>query len=85
MLKIKHISDDIIEVKEITMSATKTIYRYFYYDIVNWKRYYCRPCSKPMTIELIKSNPAPDKKCHEVEDMHEADIDWVKKWYLPKI
>ena len=84
MLNIRYISKDIIEVKESTMSFFDTKVSYSYYDIVNWVRYYNRPASKPMTVELIKSNPPPDKKRHEIEPMRQSSIDWVKKWYIPK-
>ena len=84
MLQIRYISDSIIEVKESVMGFNSTSVRYFYYDIINWIRYYNRPTSKPMTVELINSNPTPDKKYHEVQKMSERDIDWVKKYYIPK-
>jgi len=84
MLEIKYIADDIIEVKESIMSFHDTRVSYFYYDITNWICYNYRPVSTPMTAELIRSNPAPDKKYHDEKVMSESDIDWAKKHYLPK-
>ena len=84
MLEIKYIADDIIEVKEILMGFNLSQVSYWYYDIVNWIRYHNRPISKPMTVELIRSNPAPDEKYHNIEPMGQSNIEWVKKYYIPK-
>jgi hypothetical protein len=84
MLEIRYISDNIIEIKESIFSFYNTKVSYYYYDIINWIRYYNRPVSKPMTVELINSNPTPDKKYHEIEKMTQSSIDWAKKYYLPK-
>jgi len=84
MLDIRYIDNNIIEVKETLMSFNKDTISYFYYDISKWIRYNNRPCSKPMTSELIKSNPAPDNKYHDERSMTQSNIDWVKKMYIPK-
>lgn len=84
MLNIKYIANNIIEVKETLMSFHKDKISYFYYDISKWIRYNNRPCSKPMTAELIKSNPTPDNKYHDECSMTQRDIDWVTKYYIPK-
>ena len=84
MLDIKFISDDILEVKESIFGFMSTKVSYFYYDTVNWVRYNYRPVSTPMTVELIKSNPTPDKKYHDECVMTKSDIEWVEKYYIPK-
>jgi hypothetical protein len=84
MLDMTFLSDDILEVKETTFTFMQTKVSYFYYDIVNWIRYNYRPVSTPMTVELIKSNPTPDKKHHDECNMSESDIQWCKTYYIPK-
>ena len=84
MLEITFIAADILEVKESSLGFLKTTVRYFYYDVVNWVRYNYRPVSTPMTVELIRSNPTPDKKYHDEQKMTPESIAWVKTHYTPK-
>ena len=67
MLSLKMLDANILEVKEVTMSWTKTETSFWYYDIVNW------------TDCVNGKNEQPFKK------MTPNAIEWVKKYYLPKL
>ena len=71
MLEYRKVNDDILEVKETTMSFIKTFVRYSYYNIKTWY--------KSDVVKEPTNNPVCFIK------MSENSINWVKKYYIPKI
>jgi len=72
MLNINWITNNIIEVEEIIFGFIKdTSGKYVYYDIKN-NRKYMHPQGKKSSTFIW-------------QDMTTREIEWVKKYYLPKL
>lgn len=69
MLSYRMIDENILEVKEAIHSFTTTKNTFWYYDIKNW----------------FKSSTGKENDINHMREMTQSDIDWVKKYYIPKV
>lgn len=69
MLSYRMVDENILEVKETIHSFTKTKNTFWYYDIKNW----------------FKSSTGKENDMNHMRKMTQTDIDWVKKYYIPKV
>lgn len=76
MFTVKLVAPSIIEVREYYYTAiSPTLSKYYYKDIKNWN-----DLSKP---DASKYEKGEDMKV--ARPMHQSDIDWCRKYYIPKI
>ena len=71
MIEVTRVTEEVIEVKQVLMSWSKTDVSFVYFDIKNWK--------KSDVYEISTDSPVM------VYDMVEEGIKWVEMFYLPKI
>lgn len=73
MFTVKLVQPNIIEICQITFYFSRTLKQYYYKDIENWN-----DLTNPNATEQTGEFKVARK-------MHHSDIDWCKRYYIPKL